>query len=401
MSAWPRSPLSDCCDVVGGATPRTGVADYWDGDICWVTPKDLSELEGAFISDTPRRITRAGLKSCAAAILPTGSVLFSSRAPIGHVAINTVPMATNQGFKSLVPKPGRVEAKFLFYWLRANRAYLESLGNGATFKEVSKAIVSRVEVPLPPLAEQRRIAEVLDRAEALRAKRRAALAQLDTLTQSIFLDLFGDPVTNPMGWSCEPLRDLVTEFRYGTSEKSQATGRPALRIPNVVGGVVDCTNLKTVPVEAVEFERLRLKDGDVLFVRTNGNPDFVGRCAVFYSAAVSMSGFPSDGFVYASYLIRARPRADRTLPIFIREFMLGPQGRRALRAQSKTSAGQFNINTEGLGSIVVPVPPMVLQREFARRVAAIERLKSAHRASLVQLDALFASLQHRAFRGEL
>src|SRR5206468_2529119 len=111
---------------------------------------------------------------------------------IGHVAVNTVPMATNQGFKSFIPKPGRVHAKFLYWWLRSHRAYLEGLGNGATFKEVSKEVVARIEIKLPPLAEQRRIAEVLDRAEELRAKRRAALAQLDNLTQSIFLDLFGD-----------------------------------------------------------------------------------------------------------------------------------------------------------------------------------------------------------------
>ena len=242
---------------------------------------------------------------------------------------------------------------------------------------------------------------VLDRAEALRAKRRAALAQLDSLTHSLFLDLFGDPATNPKGWPIKTLGDLVAEFRYGSSNKSANQGKPALRIPNVAGGTIDLTNLKLVPVEAAEFERLRLRDGDLLFVRTNGNPDFVGRCAVFDSKAAETSGFAGDEFIFASYLIRARLAATNIASLFLREYLLGDEGRRQLRSHSKTSAGQFNINTESLGAIPVPHPPIKLQREFARRVTAVERLKTAHRASLAELDALFATLQHRAFRGEL
>ena len=106
-SAWPKVRLDECTEIVAGATPSTSVEAYWGGDVCWATPKDLSDLDGSYISDTPRKLTRAGLQNCAASILPAGSVLFSSRAPIGHVAVNTVPMATNQGFKSFVPKPGR------------------------------------------------------------------------------------------------------------------------------------------------------------------------------------------------------------------------------------------------------------------------------------------------------
>jgi type I restriction enzyme S subunit len=208
VSGFRRAQLGDCCEIVSGATPDTGTADYWEGDICWATPKDLSNLDGHYISDTPRKLTQLGLNNCSASILPPYSVLFSSRAPIGHVAINTVPMATNQGFKSFVPGK-EVDAKFLFHWLRANRSYLEGLGVGATFKEVSKAVVSKVEVPVPPLSEQRRIAAILDKADALRAKRREALAQLDRLAQSIFVEMFGDPATNPKGFPVRKLGDLI------------------------------------------------------------------------------------------------------------------------------------------------------------------------------------------------
>ncbi len=209
MRGWNRLPLGECCEIVSGATPSTTVAHYWGGDIPWATPKDLSGFAGPFLGDTQRRITRAGLESCAATILPAGSVLFSSRAPIGHVAINAVPMATNQGFKNLVPKRGVAEAQFLYHWLRANRSYLESLGSGATFKEVSRSVVARVEVPLPPIAEQRRIADILDRAEALRAKRRAALARLNDLPWSCLVASVGDPVENLRRWPRVKVGSLV------------------------------------------------------------------------------------------------------------------------------------------------------------------------------------------------
>jgi type I restriction enzyme S subunit len=272
---------------------------------------------------------------------------------------------------------------------------------GTTRGKLTKAGASEIVIPLPRLAEQRRIAEVLDRAEALRAKRRAALVQLDSLTQSLFLDLFGDPATNPKGWPTKTLGELVAEFRYGSSNKSASQGKPALRIPNVAGGTIDLTDLKLVPVDAAEFERLQLRDGDLLFVRTNGNPDFVGRCAVFDSNAAATSGFEGNEFIFASYLIRARVAANIITPVFLREYLLGAEGRRQLRSRSKTSAGQFNINTESLGAIPVPLPPLPLEREFARRVRAVEKLKTAQRASLAEVDGLFATLQHRAFRGEL
>jgi type I restriction enzyme, S subunit len=151
MSKWQKNRLDQCTHIVSGGTPKTSVKDYWDGDICWATPKDLSSLKVPYLDETPRKITKAGLDNSGAEVLPEGSVLFSSRAPIGHVAINRVPMATNQGFKSFVPDTEKLDAKFLYYWLRKSCAYFNNLGNGATFKEVSKAIVSRVEIPLPPI----------------------------------------------------------------------------------------------------------------------------------------------------------------------------------------------------------------------------------------------------------
>lgn len=372
---WRTVRLDECADIVAGATPSTSVQEYWNGDICWATPKDLSDLDGPEISDTPRKLTPAGLRNCAATILPAGSVLFSSRAPIGHVAVNTVPMATNQGFKSFVPKPERTCPKFLYWWLRTNRSYLESLGNGATFKEVSKSVVSRIEIPLPPLAEQRRIAEVLDRAEALRAQRRAALAELDALPKSLFLDLFGDPITNPKGWPIKTLADTaecLDRLRQPVKEADRPSGNVPYYGANGQQGWID---------------RPLIDESLILVAEDGGHFEERAR-----GVAYRIDG-PAWVNNHAHIL---RPKTNQLELEFLHRHLRNYDFTPYINGSTRSKLTQVQ-----LMAAKVIVPPLPLQREFAHRVAAVETLKATHRAALAELDALFASLQHRAFRGEL
>jgi len=182
---WGTRKIDDVAEIVSGATPKTDVALYWDGDINWVTPKELSGLEGIDIGATERRITQAGLHSCAASVLPVGSVLFSSRAPIGHTAICSAPMATNQGFKSFVPREGVLDAHFLLLWLRLRRPYLEALGTGATFKEVSKVVVARIELAVPPFDLQKRFSRLVMGIEKVRKSQQHARADSDALVATL------------------------------------------------------------------------------------------------------------------------------------------------------------------------------------------------------------------------
>lgn len=399
MPGWPEVRLDECCEIVSGATPSTAVAEYWGGDICWVTPKDLSELEGAVIADTPRKITEAGLASCAAEVLPAGSVLFSSRAPIGHVAVNAVPMATNQGFKSFIPKRDRIDARFLYWWLKAHRSYMEGLGNGATFKEVSKAVVSRVRIPLPPLCEQRRIAEVLDRAEALRTKRRKALARLSDLPQALFLDLFGDPVANPKEWSAVELSGLLENIDSGWSPT--CLDRPVmdgewgvLKLGAVTWCEYDATQTKALPADVSPRPELEVRPGDLLFARKN-TAELVAACALVRSTPPRL--------MLPDLIFRLRLRTDApVVPGYLHQLLINPRMRREIQKLAGGSAGSMpNISKAKLRGVRIAVPPVDLQQEFARQVDIVEDLRDLHRTAIGEVDALFASLQHRAFRGEL
>lgn len=162
--------LKDCCTVVGGATPKRHIPEYWGNDVPWVTPRDVSNMENPILQDAPEYISKLGYKNCSTYLLPKGSILFTSRAPIGNVAIAGREMCTNQGFKSLVPSKN-VDSAYLYHCMQYMSPKLQALGNGATFKEVSKKVVEEFEIPLPPLEEQKRIAAILDKADAIRRKR--------------------------------------------------------------------------------------------------------------------------------------------------------------------------------------------------------------------------------------
>jgi type I restriction enzyme S subunit len=160
---WRKATIADVCNVVNGGTPKTDVPAYWGGAHMWITPAEMGGRRDPYVRETERQLTDAGL--AATNLLPSHSVILSSRAPIGHLVMNTVPMATNQGCKGLVPKPG-VDYKYLYYYLGSIVNLLNDLGTGATFKELSGGKLKEVPIPLPPLHEQQQIVAILDEAFA-------------------------------------------------------------------------------------------------------------------------------------------------------------------------------------------------------------------------------------------
>ena len=161
---WQSKPIGDVFKVVNGGTPKTGVASNWDGPHAWITPAEMGNLETPFISESRRTLTDEGLRT-GAELVPAGSIILSSRAPIGHLVINGIPMAFNQGCKGLIPSPA-IDTKFAYYFLLTNVPLLESLGTGATFKELSGGKLKEVLFQFPELGEQRRIVTLLDEAFA-------------------------------------------------------------------------------------------------------------------------------------------------------------------------------------------------------------------------------------------
>jgi type I restriction enzyme S subunit len=302
-----------------------------------------------------------------------------------------------------ITNDGHVESRYLERFLRSPHAlvfYASKLrGTTARRRTLPDDLFLTLTVPLPPLAAQRRIAEVLDRADALRAKRRAALAQLDTLTQAIFLDLFGDPVSNPKQWPRVPFAQLLEKIDSGWSPTCldrAVTGDEwgVLKLGAVTWCEYEPSENKALPANVDPEPELEVQPGDVLFVRKN-TYELVGACALVRVTPRRL--------LMSDLIFRLRLRPDAELdPCFLQQLLICPAKRREVQKLAGGSAGSMpNISKSRLQTIPIEIPPLPLQHDLARRVAAVEKLKAAHRASLAEFDALFTSLQHRAFRGEL
>jgi len=301
-------------------------------------------------------------------------------------------MCTNQGFKSFVPDPERISADYLYHWLRANKAYLQSLGNGATFKEVSKAIVAEVQVPLPSLPKQRRLAAILDKAEALHAKRREAIAKLDQLLQSVFLDMFGDPQTNSKKWPLLNLADAAF-FQEGPgilAKDFRDEGVPLIRLAGLREGKVTFKGCNYVDREmhAKKWSQFSLSEGDILVLTSAsfGNPSVVDTDAV--------------GAIFYTGIIRFRRKRVDLLPDFLKRFLASPWFLRQARAMA-TGATIKHFGPTHLKLMEIPLPTAAVQQQFANIAAKIEFNKREMQRSAEMHDTLFSGLQHRAFSGTL
>ena len=274
MEEWKEYKLGEIGTIVGGATPSTKEPQNYDGNISWITPKDLSNYSGRYISRGERMITSEGYNSCSCKMLPKGSILFSSRAPIGYVAIAANELCTNQGFKSIIPDERLVDGTFLYYLLIKNKAMIEGLGSGTTFKEVSGNVMKNVVVKIPSLEIQRRIANVLssldDKIEVNRRINDNLEQQAQALFKSWFVDFepFKDqPFVEselgmiPQGWKVISLDDACSKITDGShySPKDDPFGKiPMLSVKDMRHNGFDYSSCKNINEE--EYEKMKRND---------------------------------------------------------------------------------------------------------------------------------------------
>jgi type I restriction enzyme S subunit len=372
--------------------------EYWGGAHYWVTPKDLSSLNSIYIKETPERITDSGLKNSSAEILPIGSVLFSSRAPIGHIAITSTAMCTNQGFKSFIPGKS-VDALYLYFCLKYHTPELQALGNGATFKEVSKRVVEEYKISLPPLATQQHIARVLEQADQLRKQAQQMESELNQLAQALFLEMFGDPIKNPKGWVKVPISHFVEEFEGGKSvaaagDESVTSKFRVLKISAVTWREFNPSESKPLPEDYQPEPSHFVRKGDLLFSRAN-TTELVGATSYVFEEY--------DNLLLPDKLWRFVWKNDVELsPMFIWNLFMDPSFRIELGKLSSGSGGSMkNISKGKLLPFEVIFPPGEMQKSFEKKFLKIRDEILACRRKAAECDAMFDSLMQRAFNGEL
>ena len=392
MKITQRIKIGEVCSFLNGGTPSKSVERYFEGENPWITGADITS---PVVTKARSYITKEAIESSATNLVPAGTVLLVTRTSVGKVAIAGVDLCFSQDITALTPDTSRLHAPYLVEFIKTQEAHFEQQARGATIKGITRQVVEELQIPLPPLAEQRRIAEVLDKAEELRAKRRAALAQLDTLTQSIFLEMFGDPRVDGSRWSFVQLEQIVRETKLGLVRGSQEFGHdypiPYVRMNAITRrGELNLADVQRTHATQVEVDAYRLEPGDFLF-NTRNSEELVGKTALYRGDGV---------YLFNNNLMRIRFTDDADAEYVAAAFRTASvQHELNLRKSGTTNV--FAIYYKDLKTLPLPLPPISLQRQFAQRVAAVEKLKATQRVSLAELDTLFASLQHRAFSGSL
>ena len=383
--------LSECCKIINGSTPSRVVPDFWGGEIHWFTPKDLSGLEGKYVDEAPEKISEAGYNSCSTTMVPAFSLLLTSRAPIGHIAINKRAVCTNQGFKSLVPNIS-VDINYLYYCFKKMVPVLQDMGNGATFKELSKLTLEKIQIPLPPLETQKKIAAIMDAADAYRQKTKALIEKYDELAQSLFLEMFGDPVKNEKGWRKEKMEKICKKVTDGTHDTPQrlTEGVKFITGKHIRPFLIDYENSDYVTdqVHNEIFKRCNPELGDVLYTNIGVNLGTAALNVVDYEFSMKNVALlkPKEEFIKGRFL----------------EFFLNNQNVKSKLLSSVSAGGaQQFLSLKVIRDIEVIIPPFNNQNIFAEKVIEIEKQRSLSIKALEKSEELFNSLLQKAFNGTL
>lgn len=399
-SDWDSARIRWLFRIINGGTPATSEASCWGGEIPWATPEDLGRYDGAGIRKSRRTLTDAGVSASSAEVVPAGSLLLSTRAPIGYVSLAQTPFTTNQGCRALVPISSDINPRYYLYSLVAARGLLQAEGQGSTFTELSSSDLGDVRLPFPPRSAQDAIAAFLDRETAriniliekkrrlldlLEEKRTALITRAVTRGLDPEVPMKGSGVEwigkIPEHWSILPLKRLWVRSDYGISDSGREGGRyPVLTMGDIHRGTVTVPDARGV--DDVD-PALLLEPGDLLFNRTNSR-SLVGKVGLYNGEA--------EAITFASYLVRLRPRQSVSARFLVYLLNSTPVLAEA-RARSLLSINQANLNPTRYGEIAVPRPP----RDEQDEIAAVLCEQESHLDSLRKriADAIFLLQEYR------
>ena len=382
--------LGDICEIVSGSTPKTGVSEYWDGDKKWITPAEITD-ESYIITDSVRKLTELGVAKTGLSSFPKGTVILSSRAPIGKVAIAGCEMYCNQGFKNLICSQ-KIYNRYLYWFLKGNTEHLNSLGRGATFKEISKQIVASIEINVPDMEQQMQAAENLERVSSIIRLRKQELQKLDDLIKARFVELFGDMFLNFEEWNEAPLESLA-DIVSGITKGRKVSEKHLIKVPymavsNVKEGYIDWTTVKTIEATEQEINQYRLLPDDVLMTE-GGDPDKLGRGAIIKT--------PLENCIHQNHIFRVRLDETHILPVYFAEYLQHQRAKRYFLGCAKQTTGIASINMRQLKALPVLIPPLDLQNQFAAFVTQTDKSKAVIQKALAEAQLLFDSLMQKYF----
>lgn len=331
--------------------------------------------------------------------LKENDILISLTGNVGRVGLvtkNILPAYLNQRVGCIRIKEDLVDNNFLFHFLNNDCFENDCINNskGIAQLNLSTEWLKDVEIKLPSLEDQKKIAKILDKADEIRTKKKQANDKLDEFLKSTFVDMFGNPTTDKTIRK-ECLEKYLVYVQNGISRRrkiSQNIGEIVFRIKEIRENYIDYSDVNRVPLDDKEKDKYRININELLFIRVNGNKNYVGRNTIF-------RGYNENTF-FNDHIMRVKIDESKLNPIYLSRFLNLSFGKEEIRKYVKTSAGQFTINQQGLGSVELPIPPIEKQNKFAQIVEKVEEQKQKNEEILKQMDNLFNSLSQKAFKGD-
>ncbi len=378
---WEYKKLGEVGQIVTGSTPSTkDESNYSPKEYCFVKPSDLPSQGIADIEETEYFVSQVGLSK--SRVLRAGSVLVSCIGSIGKIGILTKEACSNQQINAIIPQD-ETDSRFIAYSVYAQRFVLESIANAPVVPIINKTDFSKIRIGIPPKSTQLAIVSELDKINELIRLKKEQLKDFDNLAQSLFYEMFGDPMENEKGWEVKKLGE-IGEFKNGLNFSKDEKGHSIKFL-----GVSDFQNKKSIASDQLAYislsERVQedylLKTGDLVFVRSNGKKELIGRSVKMYI---------TEPTTYSGFCIRCRITDEKVDKDYIAILLKTP-----IIRQFMTNSGRgcniSNLNQKILNSIPTILPPLPLQRLFAQRIEQIEREKSEVQKSIQDLETLLAS----------
>lgn len=380
--------LGDVCKFVGGGTPSRKQPEYFEGDIPWATVKDFKTF---LIAETEEHISEVAIADSATNIVNPGTVLLVTRVGLGKVAIAGCRLAINQDVKAITPTDD-VLPEFLFWFLLSKADDIKRMGAGATVKGVTLNDIKSIAMPVPSPVEQRRIVDILSRAEGIVRLRRDAEKKAAELIPALFLDMFGDPATNPKGWPEHRLGEIAEVVSGVTKGRKfgdkQTVVVPYLRVANVQAGHIDLTELKTIEVLPRDVAQLALQRGDVVMTE-GGDFDKLGRGALWE--------LDIPDCIHQNHIFRVRLNQSLALPEFFVTYLLSGKTREYFIRCAKRTTNLASINMTQLRGLPVVLPSIDVQHDFVERFSAMRSIQSQQSAATATAQATFDALLAQVF----
>ena len=379
--------IGESCSVVSGGTPSRSKNEYWEnGNIPWIK---IGNIKSKYVNEYDELITEQGLNNSSAKLLKKGTILYTIFATLGEVGILDIEACTNQAIAGINITDPRIKTDYLYYYLKSKKDYINNIGRGVAQNNINLTTLKNFEIPLIDVNKQLNIVEILEKVERMICLKEKEIDDLDLLIKARFIEMFGDPIVNEKGWRTKPLLDMG-QCKNGMNFHYDDKGIDI----NCLGvcdfknfSVIDNTKgLPTVSLNEMPSEEYLLKDDDIVFVRSNGNKALVGRSLVVYPGNVPTT--------FSGFCIRYRKYDNEIIVPYLLRVLKTDSVRMKMAGRG---ANIQNLNQQILGTLVIPVPPIELQEQFADFVKQVDKSREEVKKSLEKTQQLYDSLMQEYF----